>query len=460
MELIATTLTAAVFVGFVAYAALWSNLPTGVRYYLRVALILLAGNLALSLLRASGIVPAGVLLDLAIIAFLLVLSFGFLLTLAVERREQRELRLLRSAASLLTPSTELGELLEQILDIVHAAVRVDGSSIMLLDPASRDLTFGAVRGIDLERARSYRVSLDHPAAASLWPGSGPLIIPDVRREPALQQLLVTANARAVYAIPMVTRDTLVGFLNVHRDRVSAPTPEEIEVLKVLASHAAVAIYQARLYADLQQRYFDTIGVLASAIEVNDPSTLGHSRNVAAIARLIAGELGLEDRDRETLEVAALLHDVGKIGISNGVLHKLGQLSREERDEVRSHSVLGSQVLREVETLRDIIPAVLHHHERWDGRGYPSGLKGEEIPLLARIVAAADAYEVMTAGRAYRGARRPEAAMAEMRREAGRQFDPAVVDAMVRLFERGELGQVALLASRPFGRDRSETAAAS
>ena len=261
----------------------------------------------------------------------------------------------------------------RLLDVVHAAVKVDGSSIMLLDPETRELRFAVTRGIDRRLTREHRLSLDHPAIAELWPGQGPLIIRDVEQVPAFRGLLVRSAIRSFFAFPMVTRDTLVGFLNVHRTRVSDLRADEIDLLTTMATQAAVAFNQSRLYADLRHRYLDTVSVLAWAMEVNDPYTLGHSRRVAAISRSLAEELDLPRSTREAVEVAALLHDIGKLGVSNQTLRKLGQLSPEERVEVRTHASLGALVLREVDTLRDILPAVLYHHERWDGGGYPKGL---------------------------------------------------------------------------------------
>lgn len=411
------------------------------RVYLQCAEVLLAAVVASGLLGAAGVVQAGWLFGGLIIALVLLVPAGLVFLARIDRQEQRQAHLLRAAATLLMPTSDLHVLLNQVLDIAQAAVHVDSSSIMLLNPETRELRFAATRGLDPSRTGAYHLSLDHPTIAALWPGRGPLIVPDVDKVPAFRQLLVRKDLRSFFGIPMVTRDTLVGFLNVHRTRPSTLKQEEIELLTALASQAAVAINTSRLYADLQRRYLDTISALASAIEVKDPQTLGHSRRVAAICRLLAAEMDLDAATRETLEVTALLHDIGKIGISGTLLSKLGALSPEERTEVRSHPMLGTLVLREVKALHEVLPSVLHHHERWDGTGYPYGLRGEAIPLPARIVAVADAYEVMTAGRSYRKARSPEMAIAEIKREAGRQFDPAVVDALVKLYEQGKLPDV-------------------
>ena len=198
------------------------------------------------------------------------------------------------------------------------------------------------------------------------------MVPDVAKVPAFRRLLVRAEVRSFFGMPMVVQDRLVGFLNVHRLRPSHLSAEDLQVLTVLASQAAVAIQTARLYEDLQQRYLDTVSALASAVEVNDPSTLGHCRRVARISRFLAAELGLDGEALHEVEVTALLHDVGKLGVADAVLRKVGRLTPEEVDAVRQHAEMGAAVLRDVDALRPVAPAILHHHEWWDGSGYPTG----------------------------------------------------------------------------------------
>ncbi len=402
-----------------------------------------AGVLLLATALASGLVAGGMVtaeaafLTLAL-AVVLVIAASLPAVVSSEERRDKQLLLTRTAATILVPTTEPQPLLERVLDLAHASVHVDSSSIMLLAPETRQLRFAATRGLDLTRVRSYAVSLDNPAIAQLWGGQGPLVVPDVQAEPAFRRLLVRADLRSFFGMPMVARGTLVGFLNVHRTRPSLLSPDDLQALTVLAAQAASAILTSRLYADLQRRYLDTISALASAVEVNDPFTLGHCRRVAQVARLLAQEINLDHGTVEQVEVVALLHDVGKLGVGDAVLRKLGRLTPEEAQTMRSHAQLGAAVLRDVEALRDIAPSILHHHERWDGTGYPSGLRGTATPLAARLVAVADAYEVMTAGRPYRQARSAVDAVEEAKRMAGRQFDPTVVDALVRLHERGEL----------------------
>jgi HD-GYP domain-containing protein (c-di-GMP phosphodiesterase class II) len=187
---------------------------------------------------------------------------------------------------------------------------------------------------------------------------------------------------------------------------------------------------ARLREELRSAFVATVAVLTDAIEAKDRLLLGHAADVAMYVTAVADRLGLEPRRREELVYAALLHDVGKIAISEQILMKPAALSAEERGVVQLHARIGALLVRQVPALRQVETAVLHHHERWDGRGYPDGLAGEEIPVEARIIAVADAFSAMTADRPYRKPLTISEACAELERCAASQFDPRCVGLFV------------------------------
>jgi HD-GYP domain-containing protein (c-di-GMP phosphodiesterase class II) len=170
----------------------------------------------------------------------------------------------------------------------------------------------------------------------------------------------------------------------------------------------------------------TVRLLAQALEAKDPYLRGHSDEVSSYAASVADRMGMDDESHDKLVLASLLHDVGKLAIGEGILLKPAELTPEERSIVEEHSAIGSRIVEHVPGLAEVAPAVLHHHERWDGRGYPHGLEGEEIPLEARIIAVADSFSAMTTDRAYRRRRAFTRARAELERCAGTQFDPEVV----------------------------------
>ena len=182
---------------------------------------------------------------------------------------------------------------------------------------------------------------------------------------------------------------------------------------------------------LRRLLLNTIQTLVFTLEAKDKFTEGHSRRVASIAASIAEHLGLSRVEVRRVELAGLLHDIGKIGIHEQILSLPRKLTEEEYRHVMTHPTVGARILEPVEELADLIPAVLHHHERYDGSGYPLGLKGEAIPLYARIVAVADAYEAMTSVRPYRGALSPEVALEQLKGNARRHFDPRMVSILER-----------------------------
>ncbi|MDZ4654932.1 MAG: HD-GYP domain-containing protein [Coriobacteriia bacterium] len=202
---------------------------------------------------------------------------------------------------------------------------------------------------------------------------------------------------------------------------------------------AVARQTFQVYNQLTNAYSETIRSFVAAIEAKDPYTRGHSERVAQYSRRIAELRGLKGRNLERVEYAALLHDVGKIGVRRGILTKPGRLTDEELAEIHSHPEAGCKILGSVDFLEDIVPFVRAHHERIDGTGYPDGQTGQAIPLEARMLAVADAYDAMTSNRPYREALSHDAALSELRRVAGTQLDPVFVSALADNFEAQERG---------------------
>lgn len=181
-----------------------------------------------------------------------------------------------------------------------------------------------------------------------------------------------------------------------------------------------------------------LSMLTSAIEARDPYTQGHSARVTALAEEVARRLGWSPEQLATLRIGGPLHDIGKLAISDEVLRKEGELEPEELDQIRQHPTIGARILLRMAALREAIPYVLYHHERWDGSGYPSGKAGEEIPVEARVLAVADAFDAMTSDRPYRRALSREEALAEVERCAGTQFDPKIACAFLEVFGEAEL----------------------
>jgi len=191
-----------------------------------------------------------------------------------------------------------------------------------------------------------------------------------------------------------------------------------------------------LYTKMRKIYLETMRALAAAIDAKDPYTKGHSERVTEMAIALAQELNLPEQQIEDLEYAALLHDIGKIGIDERILGKNGGLTSEEWEKIREHTLIGAKIIEPVEFLKNSYQAIYYHHERYDGSGYPAGKKGEEIPLFARIIAVADAYDAMNSDRPYRKKLSEDEIIQELREQAGGQFDPEVAQALISILKKG------------------------
>ncbi len=281
--------------------------------------------------------------------------------------------------------------------------------------------------------------------ALLWTGGHPLPV----------GLLVAAGAATVAAAAgvaallarRVTRplgDLVHGALDIARGRfgkeVKVASRDELGDLAYTFNHMSreLASYDGenrRLIAALERGYLETIRALASAIDAKDPYTRGHSERVAALSVEIARELGFDEAALVAVRYAGLLHDIGKIGVPEQVLRKPGRLTPEERTLIMSHAVVGAEIVEGISFLGGAEPAIRHHHERWDGAGYPDGLKGEAIPLVARVVNAADTWDACTSERPYQRAYSAPEVVGILDTLRGAQLDPAVHDAITRVLQR-------------------------
>ncbi|MBN1394850.1 MAG: HD-GYP domain-containing protein [Pirellulales bacterium] len=243
------------------------------------------------------------------------------------------------------------------------------------------------------------------------------------------------RVRQLIAVELIEGENTFGWLMAlnHRDDAEFGTIEA-NLLSSVAAILGIHGGNIELYRQQSELIEGIIRSLSSAIDAKDPYTCGHSERVARAAVRLAEELGCDAETRKTIYLAGLLHDVGKIGVEDRVLRKPGKLSGEEYDHIKRHAEIGHHILQDLSKLGDVLPVVLHHHESWDGRGYPQQLDAERIPLAARIVAVADAFDAMTSDRPYRKGMPDEKVDAILREGAGHQWDPMVIDAFFRCRE--------------------------
>jgi diguanylate cyclase (GGDEF)-like protein len=236
---------------------------------------------------------------------------------------------------------------------------------------------------------------------------------------------------ASYALAPLDADGRAGFIVAALPSEGQYGERELRLLGGLADQARLAIASANTYEGLERTFVSTIEALANALEANDEYTSTHARWITDLAIRVGRELGLDERALKRLELGALLHDIGKIGVPTTILSKPGRLTAEEREIVQKHPVLGERIIAPIDRLQDVRPIVRHCHERWDGRGYPDGLVGAAIPLEARIIFVCDAYHAMTTDRPYRRRLGHPEAVRRLREAAGTQFDPLVVEVCIR-----------------------------
>lgn len=240
------------------------------------------------------------------------------------------------------------------------------------------------------------------------------------------------ETRQVLAQPIFRAGRLLGLLlcGEKRGEDTQVSSYDIHLLEAAAGYVGAFLDNAILYADQQAMFLGMVRSMTAAIDAKDRYTRGHSERVAHMARMLSLRAGLGEAFAERVHIAGLVHDVGKIGVPEAVLGKRGKLTDEEFAQIKLHPEIGHRILRDIPLLDDILPGVLHHHERWDGRGYPHMIGGESIPLSARVLAVADTFDAMSSTRSYRSAMPREKVLEEIRRCAGGQFDPALAEQFV------------------------------
>ncbi|MFQ5886134.1 MAG: HD domain-containing phosphohydrolase [Anaerolineae bacterium] len=253
-----------------------------------------------------------------------------------------------------------------------------------------------------------------------------------REEPSLG---LPEGMRSGMAVPLQTSEGAIGVLSLWSGERGAFSHADLEVWQPLAAQLTVALEKARSYAALKDLLLQAIAALAEAIEAKFPHAKGHSRRVTEGAVAIGREMGLPQDRLEGLYLAGLLHDIGKVGVLASILNKPAKLTSAEYSLVQKHPLIGEEIVKGIEAWAGILPLIRHHHERYDGMGYPDGLKGEEIPLEARILAVADSLEAMGSERPYRPPFKWEEIIATLKEGAGSQWDPRVVEAALKMLEK-------------------------
>jgi putative nucleotidyltransferase with HDIG domain len=361
--------------------------------------------------------------------------------------------------ALLDVGVELGatldrsRLLHLILERVGQLLHAEAATVFELVEGTGDLVLCAGTQVAPHLCGEIRVPVGEGIAGWVAREGQTIVVPDVRQDPRFYPKVDEQTdfvTRSILCTPLAVQEQVPGREGLFRRRVIGVaqavnkqgdgvfTPTDVEIFEALAQHAAVAMERTRLHQQINEMFTNAIAALAEAIEAKDAYTRGHTRRVTVASVAIADEMGLHAGEVAAIRAAALLHDIGKIGMPDYILHKPGRATEDEMEIIRRHPLDGARILRPLHHLREVIPGVAEHHERYDGTGYPRGLRGEEISLAGRIIAVADVFDAMTSDRPYRRALPAEAALEELRRQGGRQFDPQVVEAFVRVWNQGRV----------------------
>ncbi len=324
----------------------------------------------------------------------------------------------------------VGEHVSETLQYRWTSVVLDGQSF------GRRAQFGDHRLSDEELdAVLSRVRRDEPDAVA---GSTGIFTIDDPMSPLSPQLVAHVIKNGEHEHGVVIAGGKMG----EDPQVST---YETKSFQSLTGLLGAFLANVELYQQQRRMFFGTIRSMSGALDAKDRYTRGHSDRVAYLSQAIARELGLSDREVEEVHISGILHDVGKIGVPEAVLCKPGRLTDEEFDAIKRHPQIGFDILSDIPSLEPILPGVLHHHERYDGGGYPSGLSGEDIPLMARIIGVADTFDAMSSNRSYRSKLPREVVLEEIRKCAGTQFDPGAAAAFLRL-DLGEYDRMVQVAA--------------
>ncbi|HEY3426355.1 MAG TPA: HD domain-containing phosphohydrolase [Negativicutes bacterium] len=372
-------------------------------------------------------------------AFFLSALLSFLATEEYEKKavgrealeRYKEVNLLYDIADKLAANLNTEEVSSLVAAETQRIINADYIRVMIANEKTGHLTVVATHPAETEKADCYPFAMRIAKTVAV---SGKAEIID---NIALNQrsTLAKTNTGSLLCAPLKIKERVIGVISVSSLKPSNYTAGDLKLMSAIALPAALAIENAKLYEQLKKDFINTVRTLAEIIEKRDPYTGGHTKRVMEYSIATGKRMDLSGKQMKQLEMAAILHDIGKIGIRDSILLKTDRLTETEFLEIQQHTSLGQEILCHIKSLADIIPGVKHHHERFDGNGYPGQLAGTDIDILARIISVADAFDAMTTDRPYRKGLTIEQALAELASNAGSQFDPEVVTAFFQAHEQ-------------------------
>ncbi len=349
------------------------------------------------------------------------------------------LEALQKVTVLLSSSLNLEDVLDNVIEQGLAVMEAEAGTVWLVDRDTGDILPFVAIGPRAEGIKGLRLRRGEGIAGKVVATGESLLVSDVTRDPAWASRFDQQSGfvtRSILCIPLIAKEEAIGCLQLINKSSSKElfTTQDEELGLAFASQAALVIHNSYLFTANEQLLLSLIETLSAALDARDPYTAGHSRRVSDYGLIAARALDLSASQRDMVRKAGLLHDIGKIGIRDQVLLNPSPLDQPSLATMRTHPSLGADIVSQMKPgwlLREVVAGILYHQERWNGMGYPEGRRGEEIPLVARILAVADSFDAITTDRPYRKGRTLDEGLAEISRCAGTDFDPRVVEAFVR-----------------------------
>ncbi len=351
------------------------------------------------------------------------------------QHQLKRFNVLRFMDMTITASLDLGVTLDILLIQVTTQLGIDAASVLLLNQKTQTLEYVANKGFRSNALKYTRLKMGESNAGRAALKRCIVTIPNLKEEPdgfMSSRPFAGEDFISYFAIPLIARDQVKGVLELFHRSYLGKEPDWLEFLENVADQAAIAVDNSCLFNELSQAYDTTIEGWSRALDLRDKETKGHTQRVTEMTICIAREFGIVDEELVHIKRGALLHDIGKLGIPDNILLKPGSLTDEEWMIMKLHPQFANDMLFQIDYLRRAIDIPYYHHEKWDGTGYPGGLKGEEIPLAARIFAVVDVWDALRSDRPYRPAWPEEKVLEHIRSLAGIHFDPKVVEVFLEM----------------------------
>ncbi|MBM4338925.1 MAG: HD-GYP domain-containing protein [Deltaproteobacteria bacterium] len=359
----------------------------------------------------------------------------------IEENAER-LSLLSRLGQILNSTLDHQEVRRRAMEAAIQLMKAEVGSLLLIDEEKNQLYFEVALGDREEAIKKIILNIGEGIAGTVAKNGEALIINAPEKDPRFYRGVdekTEFKTRNIICVPVIVKEKTVGVLEaINKNGGEDFNEEDLSLFTSLADQVAIALDSARVYQELEEMFFQTAESLADAIEKRDPYTGGHTQRVTTYSLAMAKYLPLKPAEMKWLKISAVLHDIGKIGIDDRILRKPERLNPEEFNTIKRHATMGAEIIDHIKQLKNIIPGIKYHHEQIDGTGYPEGLKGERIPIIAKIVAVADTFDAMTTDRPYRTGLSKEVAIDELRKCSGTQLDQNVVEAFVRAYEKGEI----------------------